>query len=49
MYFNLIQDDSILEGDAQVASGSKSLPDHETEEQRLEREKNESDVPRRTG
>ena len=43
----LAEDDLILDGDGQVASGSASLPDPavlETEEQRLERERNEHDV-----
>ena len=44
---DFIQNDCILEGDGQVASGSASLPDPvvlETEEQMLEREQNERDV-----
>jgi hypothetical protein len=49
MVFNdfINENDFIPEGDGQVASGAASLPDPvalETEEQRLEREQNESDV-----
>ena len=45
--FNFIKDDFIEEGDGQVVSGSESLPDPvtlETEDQNLEREKDEHDV-----
>ncbi len=49
MVFNdFLKDDFIPEADAQVVSGSASIPDPvvvETEEQMLEREQNERDVP----
>ncbi len=47
VFNDFIEDDFIPQGHGQVASGSASLPDPavlETEEQRLERERNEHDV-----
>jgi len=47
MWFSMIKDDCIPEGDGQVASCSASLPDPvalDTKEQTLERKQNECDV-----